>query len=242
MSLRDQPFLTAEWRHLAMLNYHVDPSLLHSLVPAGTELDDWRGNYYASLVGFLFLKTRVCGIGIPFHRDFEEVNLRFYVRRKAGHEWRRGVVFVKEIVPRFAIALTARAAYGERYVSARMAHQHTPGPNGEPRNVSYSWWLRGRETKMSLAAEGAPAVTDPGREAEFITEHYWGYVQHRDGKTTEYQVHHPRWRVRAATTARVEGDVIGTYGPAWATILQAPPASACLVEGSAVDVSWGSLL
>jgi len=31
-------FLTARWRYLAMLNYEVDPAILRSRVPVGTEL------------------------------------------------------------------------------------------------------------------------------------------------------------------------------------------------------------
>ncbi len=76
-------FLTAEWRHLAMLSYEIDPELLQPLVPRGTDLDTWQGRTYVSVVGFLFLRTRVLGIPVPFHRNFEEVNLRFYVRRLA---------------------------------------------------------------------------------------------------------------------------------------------------------------
>ena len=79
-----RPFLTARWRYLAMLNYEVPPEALAPLVPAGTELDSWQGKTFVSVVGFLFLDTRVLGIAIPGHRDFEEVNLRFYVRRKAA--------------------------------------------------------------------------------------------------------------------------------------------------------------
>lgn len=103
-------FLTAEWRHLAMLNFEVDPALVHPLVPAGTELDDYRGRTFVSLVGFMFLNTRVLGVTVPRHRDFEEVNLRFYVRRRASDGWRRAVVFVKELVPRVAIAVAARVS------------------------------------------------------------------------------------------------------------------------------------
>ncbi|HEX8362069.1 MAG TPA: DUF2071 domain-containing protein, partial [Longimicrobium sp.] len=90
-------FLAAEWRDLVMLNYEADPAALRPLVPAGTELDAWGGTTYVSMVGFLFLRTRVLGIPIPFHQDFEEVNLRFYVRRRGPEGWRRGVVFVREI-------------------------------------------------------------------------------------------------------------------------------------------------
>ena len=107
------PFLTAEWRSLAMLNYVVDPALLAPMVPRGTELDSFDGRTYMSLVGFRFERTRVRGIWIPLHSDFDEVNLRFYVRRRVSGEIRRGVVFIREVVPRWAIAAVARAVYGE---------------------------------------------------------------------------------------------------------------------------------
>ena len=112
-----KPFLTAEWRYVAMLNYEIDPAILHTYLPRRTELDSWNGKTFVSMVGFLFLKTRVLGLPIPFHQNFEEINLRFYVRRKTEEGWRRGVVFIKEIVPRAAIALTARWLYNENYVA-----------------------------------------------------------------------------------------------------------------------------
>ena len=77
-------FLTAEWRYLAMLNYEIEPAVLAPFVPQGTELDSFDGKTFVSIVAFLFLDTRIGGIPIPFHRNFEEVNLRFYVRRKSG--------------------------------------------------------------------------------------------------------------------------------------------------------------
>jgi uncharacterized protein len=136
-------FLSAEWRELAMLNYEIEPSLLASRVPPGTELDSWRGRTFVSVVGFRFLRTRVLGVPVPFHVNFDEVNLRFYVRRRSGREWRRGVVFVKEIVPRRAIALVARVAYAENYVALAMRHSIRPMIGDGPATVSYGWRRRG---------------------------------------------------------------------------------------------------
>ncbi len=120
---RMKPFLTANWRYLAMLNFVVDPAIVAPLVPSGTELDYENGETFVSVVGFLFLDTRILGLPIPLHRDFEEVNLRFYVRKKSADTWRRGVVFVRELVPRRAIALVARAFYGENYLALPMKHE-----------------------------------------------------------------------------------------------------------------------
>src|SRR5438045_6548239 len=98
-----------------MLNYVVDPRLIMPLVPAETEIDLENGEAFLTVVGFLFLDTRLLGVPIPLHRDFEEVNLRFYVRRKSADKWRRGVVFIREVVPRCAIVLVARTFYRENY-------------------------------------------------------------------------------------------------------------------------------
>lgn len=233
--------LTAEWRYLAMLNYAVEPSLLAPFVPAGTELDAWNGVTFVSVVGFLFLDTRFLGIPIPFHRNFEEVNLRFYVRRKAEDGWRRGVVFVKELVPRVAIAWTARTVYNEKYEAVSMSHR-VERYNGSSENVaavSYSWQFRGQQQRVSILVEGECMPIDEGREQEFITEHYWGYSRQRDGGTIEYRVEHPRWCVWRAKEGRLECDVAGLYGEAFNPFLSLSPASAFLAGGSRVTVYRG---
>jgi uncharacterized protein YqjF (DUF2071 family) len=226
-----------------MLNYEVDPKVLRTLVPAGTELDDWQGRTFVSVVGFMFLNTRVFGVAIPWHRDFEEVNLRFYVRTKASDGWRRGVVFVKELVPRFAIAMTARIVYGENYVAVPMQHR-IEGDNGSasPRTVLYSWQFRGRENRIELTVSGNAAEASQGSDAEFITEHYWGYARRRGGRTMEYRVEHPRWRVSRAATARLDCDVARLYGSQFIEFLKPPPSSAFLADGSEVTVFRGNVL
>src|SRR5436309_5347162 len=133
-----------------MLNYVVDPGLLTPLVPVGTEIDFENGETFLSVVGFLFLDTRLLGLPIPLHRDFEEVNLRFYVRKKSADTWRRGVVFVRELVPRRAIAIVARAFYGEPYTALPM--RHTIVDDGARVSAVYSW-RRGTKWE-SLSANG----------------------------------------------------------------------------------------
>ena len=233
-----RPFLTASWHHLAMLNYRVDPALLAPHVPLGTTLDDHNGATYVSLVGFLFADTRVLGLSIPFHKTFEELNLRFYVRRTLGSEVRRGVVFIKEIVPRPAIALVARLAYNEPYETRRMGHYLAARAPEDPVHVSYSWAPRlGGWGHVTIATtEAAPQPIVPGSEEEFITEHYWGYTRQRDGGTVEYRVEHPSWRVWQSAKATVTGDVEELYGRDFARMLEQPPDSAFLAEGSAVKV------
>jgi hypothetical protein len=230
-------FLTAEWRNLVMLNYEVDPSLLRNLVPRGTELDAWSGRTFVSLVGFLFADTRLLGVPIAFHRTFEEVNLRFYVRRAVDGEVRRAVTFIKELVPRVAIARVARIAYNEPYDAVPMRHGYgSVGEEGVPAFVEYGWKVGGEWSRMRVSPVGAGAVTEPGSEEEFITEHYWGYTRQRDGSTIEYRVSHPTWRVWRVQEAQLDGDMKATYGAAFAEVLAAPPSSAFLADGSEVVV------
>ena len=221
-----------------MLNYEVETGDLTPFVPRGTELHTWDGRNLVSVVGFLFLNTRVLGVPIPGHRNFEEVNLRFYVRRKAADGWRRGVVFIKEIVPRAAIALIARTLYNEPYVALPMAHRIETEAN-VLRSVEYTWRFGGRENHMALTTCGSPQPLTEGSEAEFITEHYWGYNSQRDGATLEYQVEHPRWRAYAVADAHLDADVRGLYGERLGERLSEKPSSAFVAEGSAVSVHHG---
>lgn len=235
-------FLTAEWRDLAMLNYEIDPTNLAEHVPAGCELDAWGGRTVVSVVGFQFLKTRVLGIPIPFHRNFDEVNLRFYVRRKVEGQWRRGVVFVKEIVPRQAIVLVARGLYGENYVALPMRHLIDRAAAPGPTTMAYEWRRFGEWEGLSLTVSGSPSTPADDTEETFITEHYWGYSSQRDGATVEYQVEHPRWRVWRATAAGLACDVASLYGPDFVEALSGPPRTAFVAEGSAIVVRRGRRL
>jgi len=216
-----------------MLNFVVDPKLLAPLVPPGTEIDFENGETFLSVVGFLFLDTRLLGLPIPLHRDFEEVNLRFYVRKKSADTWRRGVVFVRELVPKRAIALVARTFYGENYVALPMKHQidHID-PN---LSVEYSW-RRGRKWEsIKMSASGEALTIPAGSHAEFITEHYWGYTCFRGG-CSEYRVEHPRWKVWNADKFKFNADVATLYGPQFIEPLSAAPRSAFIADGSAIQV------
>jgi uncharacterized protein YqjF (DUF2071 family) len=228
-----QPFLTANWRYLAMLNYVVDPRLLAPLVPPGTEIDFENGETFLSVVGFLFLDTRLLGVPIPLHRDFEEVNLRFYVRRKSADTWRRGVVFVRELVPKRAIATIARTFYGEPYLAVPMKHEIE---HVDLRvKVAYSWRRGSKWESLEMSASGEPQSIPAGSHAEFITEHYWGYTCFRGG-CSEYRVEHPRWKIWNAESFELRADVSSLYGEQFVETLNASPRSAFIAEGSPIQV------
>lgn len=226
-------FLTAEWRKLVMVNYAVEEELLLPYVPQGTHLDCYEGRCYVSLVGFLFRETRLRGFRVPYHVEFEEVNLRFYVRR----EERRGVVFIQEIVPRLALQLVANTFYGERYATARMWHEWRE--KDAELSVSYGWMRSGRPQKMCVNAslERKPAAV--GSEEEFTTEHYWGYTARRGRWTSEYEVAHPRWEVYPVESYELNVDFALVYGARFAELNGMRPYSVLLAEGSEVVVRSG---
>ena len=224
-----------------MCSYEVEPALLLPRVPPGTELDLWQGKAYVSLVAFLFLNTRFLGIPIPFHRNFEEANLRFYVRRTESDVVKRGVVFIKEIVPRWAIAAVARLAYNENYASMPMSHHVETITGPEPAtSVEYRWRFRSRLNRLSLRASGEPHTPEPGSIEQFISEHYWGYCVTRGGGCLEYQVSHPPWQVWPAAGVHIDCDIAGIYGREFAGPLSERPVSAFLAGGSPVTVYQGT--
>src|ERR1700739_470715 len=217
-------FLSAEWRDLLMLNYEVDPSSLEKYAPSGTELDSFQGKFYVSLVGFRFCRTKLLGtIPVPFHTEFEEINLRLYVRRFEGSEIRRGVVFIAEIVPKRAIAYTASYFYGENYVRRPMAHRVFS--KNSRIEMEYSWEEGNRMCKLQAEASGTPSLPAEGSLEQFITEHYWGYSRQPQGGTVEYHLSHVPWKVWNAD-AKFTGDTRALYGDEFSHVLTEAPASA----------------
>jgi uncharacterized protein len=231
-------FLTAEWRKLIMANYPVAPELLAPWLPAGTELDPWQGQTYVSLIGFLFQNTRIKSISVPFHRTFEEVNLRFYVLYTTpSGERRRGVVFISELVPRFALTAVANTLYGENYRTLPLRHEWYE--SNQTRTVAYRWLHRRRWNELRVTAALEPQPILPNTPEEFFTEHYWGYT-HRGPWTSEYAVLHPRWLAYPVLDYAIDVDFAALYGSSFASLANQAPASILLAEGSPIEVRSGT--
>jgi uncharacterized protein YqjF (DUF2071 family) len=226
-------FLTAEWRRLIMANYRIDRERLLPYLPAYTELDTWNGDHYVSLVGFMFQKTKLLGFSIPFHTDFPEVNLRFYVRFKQDGEWKRGVVFIREIVPKPALSYIANKLFNERYLTMPM--KHVWRDEGEKRITRYDWKSSGWHHIEVITAKNSQEII-AGSKEEFITEHYWGYTAVNGQRTGEYHVQHPRWEVYPVNSYTIHCDFAELYGNHFAALQSQEPASIFLAEGSPVTI------
>jgi uncharacterized protein YqjF (DUF2071 family) len=229
-------FLKAKWQDLIMANYEIEPDLLRQYLPRGTELDFFEGKCYVSLVAFMFLDTRVLSVPVPFHINFEEVNLRFYIRRETTEEVRRGVVFIKEIVPRTAIAFIARAFYGEPYETWEMSHLQTE------RKLSYLWSKGVCQNSVTIEVGQNLGVPEENSHGEFIIEHYWGYTKRGGNRTDEYKVEHPKWELFEANNVLIDVDFGFTYGEQFKFLSDTEPQSVLLAKGSEVSVYKGEIL
>ncbi len=236
------PFLSASWFDLVLLNYEIDPDILKPHVPRGTELARFDGRCLVSLVGFRFVDTRLLGWSIPFHRNFDEVNLRFYVQRSTPDGLRKGVVFLKEVVPKTAVALVARWIYNENYVRYPMRRSFHSAPASAVQTFAYCWKFAGRWQTMGLKTAGAFQPPQPGTLNHFLLENYWGYVQDRSGATVEYHVEHKPWQAADAKHSWLDCDTEAFYGKDLGAVLRRDPQSALVVDGSPVTVGWGKKL
>lgn len=224
-------FLTAQWRKLAIINYEVNPATLENYLPNGVELDFWQGKCLVSVVGFMFLNTKLMGVSVPFHTNFEEVNLRFYVKKLENGIWKRGVVFIKEIVPKRALSIVANTFYNEHYDTLPMKHEIS---HQEKLTVQY-YWLNGAENSIQIIADHHPQKMIEGSEFEFITEHYFGYTKNGD-QTTEYEVRHPKWDFNRVETYDIKIDFEKNYGNNFSVLNHEEPYSVMLAEGSEIEV------
>lgn len=227
-------FLTAEWRRLALINWVVDPLILRPYIPRGTELDLWRGHCYLSLVGFMFRNTRLRGIKVPGHVHFEEVNLRFYVRRNIEGSWRRGVVFIREIVPRQAITFVANTIYREHYITMPMRNKWDKTDTSLI--TAYAWRTGQKWNELTLHSESNTVEMPAGSEVEFITEHYFGYTSRSKTVTHEYEVKHPRWLHYPVLKTTLDIDFRRTYGREFQFLGNLDAVSAMLAEGSMISI------
>lgn len=227
-------FLTAEWNNLIMANYIIDPAILLPYLPPATELDVYKGNNYVSLIGFMFEQTTIKGIKIPFHVNFEEVNLRFYVRYFDEGIWKRGAVFIKEIVPKPAISIIANALYNEKYSTRLMKHFYNKTSSGI--HLGYSWKNKGKWNRLEANTDNKAIAMQPGSEEEFIAEHYWGYAKYNKTTTFEYAVTHPSWLVHPVINYEIDCDFNGLYGRQFAMLESTKPQSVFMAAGSPISI------
>lgn len=231
-----ETFLSARWENLIMANYSVDPELLKPYLPHGVEIDLYNNKTYVSLVGFMFKRTSLFKIPIPLLGTFEEINLRFYVKRVEGDNVKRGVVFINETVPFKLVAWLANKLYKEHYIAIPTKNSiiHTD----EFKNIKYEWKINKQWNHLFVKATKEAGQMLSGSVEEFIFEHYYGYTRVNNHQSQEYQVNHPRWQVNKVIDYSIQCDFESMYGKDFSFLNDRVPESVIIAEGSAVTVDW----
>ena len=227
-------FLKAKWKNLVFINYSIQPDVLKPYLPAGTELDFYHNKCYVSLVGFMFEDTKVLGLKIPKHQSFEEVNLRFYVKRFENNKWKRGVVFIKEIVPKKLITTVANNLYNEHYETKKMSN--VLNIKEDSLQIEYDWEDKKTNNYIKISAYKMLTDIEVDSETEFITEHYYGYTKVSENKTFEYRVTHPKWKQYNIKEIDFNIDYGTSYGSQFGFLNTELPKSIILAKGSEVSI------
>jgi uncharacterized protein YqjF (DUF2071 family) len=228
-------FLKANWENLIMANYEVEPSILKPYLPKGVELDFYKYKTYVSLVGFMFKKTSLFGFPIPFFGSFEEINLRFYVRKVEGKKIKKGVVFINETVPFKIVAFLANKLYKEHYISI-------PTKNtidiAEHKHIHYEWKLNDKWNSIQVQSDINKYKIEPSSIEEFIFERYFGFTKLSPLNTQEYKIHHPKWVTNKILNNTINCDFGSMYGADFSSLNHQAPSSIIMAEGSQVSVNW----
>jgi uncharacterized protein YqjF (DUF2071 family)/predicted DCC family thiol-disulfide oxidoreductase YuxK len=234
------PFLTAYWSNLIVCNYEIAPEILQPYLPAGTELDLFQNKAFISVIAFHFQDTKFLGAFPTFPAvHFEEINLRFYVRRTVNGEVRRGVVFIKEVVPSRFIALVARTLYNEPYQALPMSRDDAAFHPKRGGRIAYIASHNDQRIEVSATTRGEQQPLKQGSVEHFILEHYWGYTGRENYTTSEYRVAHPSWQYWATESVSVSPQLLSLYPEVFHSALQKPPHSTFVACGSPVSVYTG---
>ncbi|MEO5905745.1 MAG: DUF2071 domain-containing protein, partial [Saprospiraceae bacterium] len=217
-------------------NYAVDPVLLKNYLPTGTHLELWNNQCYLSLVGFMFLETKFLGVKFPLHTNFPEVNLRFYVNRNTLQERKRGVVFIKEVVPLPVVTFIANTFYKEHYHTMPMRHSWKIAK--EKISVEYAW-KKNEWYSMKIVSNPASHPIVENSIYSFFTDNPWGFNRLSESRTLAYEVEHPVWKFYDTLDYSINVDFEKVYGPAFSFLNHQEPDSVFLIEGSEVTLEKG---
>lgn len=230
-------FLKANWENIIMVNYEIDPQLLIPFLPKGVDLDLFNGKCYISLVGFMFKNTKLFNVPIPFFGNFEEINLRFYVKRtEENNIIKRGVVFINETIPYPIVAWVANKLYNEHYTVVPTKHNITKKSSSQ--NIEFEWMLNKKWNSIYVESSNESESIKNNSLEKFIYEHYYGYTKINESKTEEYKLQHPSWKTHKVHDYKINCDFEAMYGKAFTVLNNTKPEAVFIAKGSLVAIEW----
>ncbi|MDC0257422.1 DUF2071 domain-containing protein [Crocinitomicaceae bacterium] len=221
-------------------NYVVDPEFIKKYIPKGTELELFEGKCYVSLVAFLYSNTKLMKVPVPFHRKFEEINLRLYVKRKIGeNEWRSEVAFPKLFFPKRAVSIVANTIYKEKYETRRMNHSWSE--DSEYLHTRYGI-KKGDWHNINVVTNKQAEPIAPNTPEHLFSKHYWGTAQINNEKCTVYEVDRSEWNIYKTVDSDISFDFASVFGSDFHALTNLEPESVQLFDGSPVTVYKKSIL
>ena len=229
---KSKTFLTARWENLAIITYKIHPASLSIYIPPGLAADTINGDAFVSIVAFDFNDIKIKSLRIPFHVNFPEINLRFYVK----DENRNGVVFISEFVDKYFVPFVANSVYNENYKRIRMKKVMKILDGDDVIHLNYNMNMKGREFNLNMKAKQESFIPGENTIEHFIKEHEWGFGKSRRGKLLSYKVVHPVWEVCPVTHFSHNFDFGLIYGNKWEMLNDEKPFNVMFAKGSEVKV------
>ena len=127
-----------------------------------------------------------------------------------------------------------RDRYKEHYQTLPMQHSKTENENSK--DFVYQWKTQNKLNIILVETEKNPIEIEVGSEAEFITEHYFGYTKVNEATTFEYEVKHPRWVQFQVLNHKIDVDFETNYGSEFEFLNNTQPVSVMLAKGSEISV------
>lgn len=227
-----KPFLTAYWHNLINITYAISPTLLTSYLPKGVTLATKDGKAFVSLVAFSFEETKVKGIKIPFHVNFPEINLRFYVNYKG----KVAVCFINEFVPKQCIALVANKLYNEPYIAYPMKVSTEVNEKQQELTISHQITKRKQVHRLKAIVSTQSYTPESNTIAHYFKEHDLGLGIDKKGRTLYYRVEHPIWAIYPIKEYIVQMDFEQLYGKPWGILNTLEPLHILVAKGSKIAV------
>ena len=202
-----RPVMRQRWRDLLFLHWEVPVDSILPTLPAGLEPDTFGGRAFLGSVPFRMEGVRPAFLpALPGISDFPELNLRTYVRDRAGVP---GVWFYSlDAGGRLAVAI-ARTFFHLPYHAARMEMHR--GNTSDSISFKSRRHVSGEESCFEWSCGVALPAPVVGSLEHFLVERYRLYAA-GSGSLFRGAVSHPPYALRRADVSRCSETLFSAAG------------------------------
>ena len=239
MSKSDRKTLyAAEWREIVVINFEIDPKLLRNFIPPKTELDFFNETSFVTLMARACKNVKPYGWPIVFAKSIDQILLRFYVKRKVGDTWRRGVCLIRDYLPKRKASFFLNWMFKHSFTQVPIKRTSSNFESGLPTQlptVEYQWTTGDYVNHIKVNARSQMRQQEQETKESFVLDHHYGYTV-KEGKTYEYYVEYSPWAMWDAQSGSFDCDTENVFGRPFVRALKQRPASVFLARGSDVII------